>query len=278
MLGIALMAAGTSLEEVSTSIGKAQMKKRIETPYTYGVLTASVAFLMFSVSGLIRFSSQHFDAASLPTLVLRIVLEIVQATVTIHAIKFADRSTYGFLRTLTIPGLLLVDLSLAYRIDAMQFVGICFIVLALLLLFLNHGFSKHGTWLVVISALNAVLTTSLYKYNITHFNSPEVEQLIVLPILALFFITMAIFKDKRNPFLLFRHPLCLVQAGFMGAGSILDALSLLFGVPSVLVAVKRTTGVFMSVLLGHAVFAEKHLILKITAFVLCGTGILLLAL
>lgn len=130
MLGILLMTAGTSLEELSTTIGKSQLKKRIETPWSYGVLVLSVTLLIFLLAGLVRFSAQHFDPASIPTMAVRAVLEIFQAVVSIYAVKMADRSTYGFLRTLTIPGLLMVDVALAYKIGASQFIGI-FLSLAL---------------------------------------------------------------------------------------------------------------------------------------------------
>ncbi len=278
MLGILLMTIGTSLEELSTTIGKSQMRKRIETPYTYGVLTSCVMLLMFSVSGIIRFSAQHFDFASIPTLAIRAVLEIIQASASIFAIKLADRSTYGFIRTITIPGLLVADVALGYAIDSFQMLGIVFIVLALILLFINHGFSKHGTLLVLVTAVNAVFTTSIYKYDITHFNSPEIEQIIIISILVIFFVAMAKYRNKQNPFRLFKNRICLAQAGLIGVGSTLDALSLMFGLPSILVSVKRTTAVLMSVLLGRTVFAEKHLALKIVAFTLCAIGILLLTL
>lgn len=88
----------------------------------------------------------------------------------------ADRSTYGFLRVLTIPLLLLVDLALGYSLSQGQIVGVSILTLSVLLLLLNHGLRTKGIGFVLLSAVNAVVTLSLFKYDITHFNSVEVEQ------------------------------------------------------------------------------------------------------
>lgn len=276
MLGISLITGGTVLEELSSSIGKIEMRKKVETPFTYGALTTGVCLLLFATMALVRPGAAVFSFSSLPTLSIRIALEIVQSVVTIYALKRADRSTLGFLRTLTIPLLLLVDVFLSYAIDGYQFLGISFIVIALLLLYMNHGLSKKGSWLSLISGVNATLTISLYKYDITHFNSPEIEQTIVLTVLFSFFLIMSLVRDRMNPFALLRRRACLAQAALLGVGATADAFSFLFAAPSILVAAKRTVSIFMSVLLGRTLFAEKHFALKLIAFGLCAAGFVLL--
>lgn len=276
MLGVALMSVGTAIEETASTIGKVEMKKKVETPFTYATITTMVTIVFFILFACIRLSAQTFTPASIPTLSIRIVLEIIQTSVTVYAIKIADRSTFGFIRTLTIPFLLVIDMISAYAVETTQIIGIGLIVFALFLLFMNHGFSKKGSGLVLISALNAVITTSLYKYDITHFNSPEIEQTIVLVAMLLFFIAISVFRDKKNPFALFRHRACVIQAGLMGVSSVVDSLSFLFAAPSILAATKRTMSVFMSVVLGKTVFKEKHLYLKIAAFSMCAVGFVLL--
>ncbi|MEN9558123.1 MAG: hypothetical protein RL141_492 [Candidatus Parcubacteria bacterium] len=278
MFGIVLMTIGVTLEEAATSIGKFELRKRVETPFAYGLLTSTAVLAVFLLSAAVRWDQQIFRWESLPTLAIRAVLEVVLAVGVIHAIKQADRSTFGFLRTLTIPFLLIVDLVLAYHIDPYQITGMTLIVSALFLLFINHGFSKHGAWLTAGTALLAVATTSLYKYNITHFNSPEVEQVIMQTVLITFFIVMGFTMERKNPFRLFRIRACLMQAGLMGVGSVLGALSFLYAAPSVLMSVKRSVGIFEAIISGRAVFHEKRTALKVSAGVLTVAGFILLLL
>ena len=270
------MALSSVFEEAGTSIGKWELHKRLETPFSYGVLTTFATLLVLAGSAVIRWDAQAFQWASVPTLALRVVLDILLAVVVIHAIKRADRSTFGFLRTLTIPFLLVVDIVLAYRIDFIQIVGMTLVVLALFLLFINHGFSRKGAWLTVCGALLAVVTASLFKYNITHYNSPEVEQGVVFFAMLLFFIGMGFWYEKKNPFRLFRHGVCWAQAGLMGFGAVLGSLSFLYAAPSVLMTVKRAVAIFASIASGNAVFHEKKLLLKVFAGVLVVIGFVLL--
>lgn len=276
LIGFLLMTAGTALGEASSSLGKIEMRKRVETPFGYAFLTLLAGIVTFLILAAFRLPQQHFALASIPTLSIRIVLEIFQMSVTVYALKTASRSTFGFLRTLTIPGLLVADMLLAYPVSLSQIMGIMLIVSALFLLYVNHGFSKHGTLFALVSAANAILTITLYKYNITQFNSPEIEQLIVLSILLVFAYIVAVCWERRNPLKLLQKPVCLLHAGLAGVGGTLDAMSLLFGAPSVLIAVKRTIGVFASIISGHTVFAEKQLFLKLSAFTLCAMGLILL--
>lgn len=276
MFGIFLMTVSSFFEEGGTSIGKMELRKRVETPFTYGVLTSCAGIVVLLVSAVVRWDVQVFQWASVPTLAVRTVLEIVLAMAVIYAIKRADRSTFGFLRTLTIPFLLVVDIVLAYRVDPFQIIGMTFVVLALFLLFMNHGFSRKGAWLTVCGALLAVVTSSLYKYNITHFNSPEVDQLVPHVALLFFFLVMSIRVERSHPFRLFRKPACLAQAGLLATGMLLGSLSFLYAAPSVLMTVKRAAAIFASIASGGAMFHEKRLMLKVGAGALVTVGFVLL--
>jgi hypothetical protein len=278
MFGILLMTVSTFLEEAGTSIGKMELRKRVETPFTYGVLTSLAGFVVLAISAMVRWEVQAFQWASVPTLALRTVLEIILAMTVIYAIKRADRSTFGFLRTLTIPVLLVLDVLMMYRVDTFQMIGMMLVVLALFLLFMNHGFSRKGAWLTVGGAVLAAATASLYKYNITHFNSPEMDQLVPHAALFLFFVVMSVKVERTHPFRLFRKPICLAQAGLIGAGVLVGSLSFLYAAPSVLMTVKRAVAIFASIIAGRALFHEKHLLLKVGAGALAVSGFLLLLL
>jgi len=66
--------------------------------------------------GFIIKGSFGFSMASLPTFGARLLLEIILSTTTITAIAKSDRTTFTFLRTTTVPLLLLVDLALGYAV------------------------------------------------------------------------------------------------------------------------------------------------------------------
>src|SRR3989338_2659827 len=191
MFGIFLLASGAFFSEVGVSLGKEEVARRKENIYTYGFLSLFLSTLAFFVIVLLR-GKFLFSLESLPTLSLRIGLEILQAYVSIRAITTADRSTFGFLRVLTIPLLLLVDLALGYSLAINQIIGSGILTLSILFLFLNHGLSSKGIGLVLFSAVNAVILISLFKYDITYYNSVEVEQGIIQVILLIFFALMAL--------------------------------------------------------------------------------------
>lgn len=272
------MTVGAFFQESAVSLGKTALRKHIETPFTYGFLVTSSGVLLFWLTALARWDAQVFDWASLPTVSVRIVFEILLAWVVVEAVNRADLSTFGFLRTLTLPFLLVVDVALAYRIDTLQIVGMMLIVLALFLLFMNHGFSRKGAWMTVGTACLAVVTVSLYKYNVTHFNSPEVEQLIAHTALLIFFGLMSMGVERSHPFALFRRPVCLAQAGLSAVGFLLTSFSFLYAAPSVLMTANRASGLFAAIFLGRAVFHEKKLLLKVSAAGLISVGFLLLLL
>ena len=160
MFGILLLASGSFFSEIGVSLGKEEVARRKESIYTYGFLSLCLSTFAFLIIALLR-GSFLFSLDSLPTLIPRIGLEILQAYVSIKAITTADRSTFGFLRVLTVPLLLLTDLALGYSLAVNQIIGVGILTLSLLLLFLNHGLRSKGVGLVLFSAINAVILISL---------------------------------------------------------------------------------------------------------------------
>src|SRR5687768_13381938 len=196
MLGILLTSIAAFFQEVSDVIGRQEVKQKQETIYTMGFLQMFWATIFFVILILVKQDAFQFSLASLPTFGLRVVLEIIQVFITLIAVVAADRSTFGFIRVLTIPALLLVDLFLGYQIATMQLIGVSLVIIAMLILFMDHNFKKKGWSLVLFGALNSVATISLYKYNITHFNSVAAEQLVMYLILLLSLTLGAYFITK----------------------------------------------------------------------------------
>ena len=71
-------------------------------------------------------NSFDFSMASLPTFIPRIFIEIVLASIVLRATVVADRSTFSFMRTITLPLLLLVDLFVGYSVSPMQIASMLF--------------------------------------------------------------------------------------------------------------------------------------------------------
>ena len=285
MFGILLSAGASFVEEISLSVGKWEAARGKETIYTLGFLThfwgtallLISAFLIpanFFAPGLP--SGFIFTTASLPTLIPRIILDVLQAFAGAYVVIHADRSTIGFLGIITIPLLLVVDVYLSNTVSLSQMCGMSLIVASLILIFINHGIRRAGAWLVVFTSVNAVITISLFKYNITHYNSVAAEQSIVGFILILFFLVMARIQTKENPLERLAHPLFFAQSFLMGIGSVIMSFAYAFGMPSVIASAKRALNILFAMLSGNIYFHEKGLWIKVLSFILIGVGLILL--
>ena len=198
MLGFVLTILSSFFNEVSDVIGKQKMRQGEVSVWTTGFLTLIFGIILFLVAAFIR-GSFHFSIQSLPTLIPRIILEIILSWITITTLSRANRSTFGFVRTLTIPLLLLADIIMGYGVGQYQVIGMLIITVAITFFV---GFSgrieKRGIGFLLLSATLPVFTLSLFKYNITHFNSIETEQIIVSLAILIFFYIMAIYKAKEK--------------------------------------------------------------------------------
>ena len=274
MIPLLVTAIGGFFEELGTSIAKRNILAKVAGIYTIGFLnTLAGAIILFGT--IVVFNQDFiFSSKSLPTFSLRALLEIFQAYVTMMALSLADRSTNGFLRVLTLPLLLLVDAVLGYALTVHQVIGVSFIVLAFIFLFINHGIKKQGSGFVIFSAVNAVATISLYKYDITNYNSVAAEQIIIFAILSVYFLLMAVFVSKENPFLMLKNRKLLLQPILHGMGGTILSFAYALAPASVITSAKRSIEVLWSVLSGNLIFKEKHFAVKVTAFALIAAGVL----
>lgn len=278
MIGVILASFGTLFDEAAMMIGKKEVAAQRESVYTMGFLNLFWATVIFLGIAIFVPGAFVFSMASLPTFILRAVLEIAQAHVTVRAITVASRSAFSFIRTLTIPLLLGVDLALHYTIGMYQFIGMAVIIVTFIMLFINHGIERKGAGAVLFTAVNAVITISLYKYHITYFNSVVAEQLIVIIIIMGYFLMMAHFRAREMPFRFFKKPIFLGQSASMGIGVGLESFAMMFAPASIILAAKRASAILWSVLSGNLYFHEQHFAMKIIGFVFLAVGIVLLAL
>lgn len=275
MIGIALTALGSFFEEISTTIGKKEVRDKKETVYTMAFLYLFWGTFWFL--GIILFRGEFlFSTASLPTFTIRFILEIIQVHTAIWAVVLAERSTFGFIRTGTLPILLVVDLFLGYSIAPIQIAGIILIVLSLLILSLNHGIKREGLGYVVYSTFGAVATISLYKYNITNFNAVEAEQFLMHGLLLVYFYFVSLYLGHENPLKFLRHRIFFFQSFSQGAGSAVIAFAYLFAPASIITAAKRSMSAFWAMVSGKKYFHEKHLAVKIFSLSFLVAGVILL--
>lgn len=276
MLPLLVTAIGGFFEELGASLAKQNILARVASVYTIGFLNTLFGALI--LCGTVIFFGQEFvfSSASLPTFALRSFLEILQTYATLRALSEADRSTQGFLRVLTLPLLLLVDVILGYTLTAYQVIGVGFIIFAFIFLFINHGIKKKGSGFVLFGAINAVATISLYKYDITHYNSVAAEQVVMFGILLVYFLLMAVLVSKENPFRAFRNKKLLAQSVLRGGGGVIVSFAYNLASASVITTIKRSGEVLWSILSGNVFFREKRFFVKVVAFALMVVGIVLL--
>ncbi len=275
IIGVVLASIGSLFVEVSSAIGKAKVTAHKEGIYTMAFLTYFWGFLWFG--GIIAYKQTFlFSVASLPTFLIRVVLEIILTYITISAVVKAERSTFSFVRVLTMPLLLLVDVSLGYHISSRQIVGIAVVIATLLVLFFYHGLKHKGLGLSIMSATIAVVTISLYKYDIVHFNSVETEQFLIYAILLTLFFVASIRQNKENPVRLLSRLPYFKQSFSNGLATLVGSFAYVFIPASVVVSAQRSSSVLWALLSGNVYFGEKKIFVKILIATLLISGIILL--
>lgn len=277
MLGVILASIGTFFEETSTSLGKWEISRKVESPFTFGFLQLFWGGVILLGIALIREGSFIFSLASLPTFLPRVILEIIQAHVTVLAVARASRSTFGCIRILTVPILLIVDVAFGLTPTMFATIGIVVIIATLIILLRNHGIERAGSGLVLFSAVNAVATLSLYQYDVRHFNSVVAEQLLMYAVLITYFGIAAIVVMRERPFHLLMCRVTLGQSLVQGVGGVIESFAVLFAPISIVLAAKRSSSVLWSVLAGRLTFHEDHFIVKVAAAVFLVIGLVLLA-
>lgn len=278
MIGVILTFFGSLFEEIASSIGKKEINKLEEDVYIMGFLGIFWTALFYAIIVFFIRGQFMFSWDSWPTFSVRAILEIIEAHCALIALTKTDRTTFSFVRLLTIPLLLLVDLILGYALHLPQLFGITLIVISLGLLLFKQGINKKGIGWVVFISLNAVATISLYKYDISHFNSVETEQFLMCSILFVYFCFLILWLDKKNPFKLLRRPLFLAQSLVGGAGGVVTGFAYNFTTASIATTAKRSSAIIWSMVSGGLYFHEKQIVFKIIILALLIGGLILLVL
>ncbi len=277
MLGLILVAVSQVFAEFAASFGKREVERKEETVYEMAFLSTVWGAVLISLWGVFH-GSFVFNPESLPLFLVRSVLEIALLFISFHAVIRADRSTFAFLRVLTIPAVLAADIVLGYTLSLTQILGMLLIVTSLGLLFFGKGLSATGKLLTITAALLAAATVSLFKYNLTYYgNSVEAEESIMYAILLVAVIAAGFFRGHQNVFASFLRPAHLAQSFAAGIGSILMAFAYVFAPASVIMSGKRALDILYAIVSGQTYFHENRLALKLLAFLVVATGVGLVA-
>ncbi|MDD5213002.1 MAG: hypothetical protein PHG82_01055 [Candidatus Gracilibacteria bacterium] len=274
MIGLLLGLIGTFFEEINNSISKEKSQK-IDL-LKIGIITSFFSIIIFILSLLYKFYfgniEIHFNTGSIPLLIVRVIAEILQSYVTILAIKHSDRSTFSIIRILTIPLLLLVDIIMGYSFSIFSIIGIFIIVFSFIGFNLKlKTINFKGWYLVLFTAVNAVITMSLFKYSLSHYhNSVEIDQMLMSIGIFLFFIIFNRYKHRTCGLkLIFQDRAFVYQGVSIAIAGLLLSYTFLYMNASEASALKRAGEMFWSIISGVIFFKEKHLFKKLTfAFII----------
>lgn len=283
MIGFLLGFLGTFFQELNNSITKDKTKKYHFI--TVAVISSFFSLLLFSGIWIFKYFSWNFELsfalASIPLLIIRWILEVFQSYFTILAIKHCDRSTFSIIRIITIPLLVFADILLWYDITSNSLIWIWIILVSFLLFNFNtKTINWNGWYYVLFTAINAVLTISLFKYSISHYwNSVEIDQFFMILATFLFF---AFYNYKRENkiwfYLLKKEKIFRIQWIFMAIASILISYTYVHFNASEATTLKRAWEMFWSIMAGFLFFKETHFWKKIwfSLCIMAGLGVMIL--
>lgn len=278
MLSGVLVFVGHLFGEISVSASKHAFKEKLFSYKVYGFLSHITGAIIFAA--IILFSSETFsyNTKALPLFFIRLIAELVQCEIVYRAFVKADRTTFGFARIFTIPLLLLVDMFLGYSLSNAQFIGIGIIAAALLLYFGAEHLKGKGAHLALMSAVLSVLTISIFKYDVTNYNTPSATQLLMAVTLSLIYGIRVLFSKKdRSLFLrLKEHPMLGFVFVSEAVASSLLTYAYLFAPASLVLALSRASAVIWSVISGILYFHEKKVIHKVFFCAVLAVGLIVM--
>jgi len=213
----------------------------------------------------------YLNPESIPLLWIRLILEILQSYFTIIAIKHCDRSTFSFIRILTIPLLVIVDIILWYQFTTYSLIWIWIILFSFLVFNIKLKTINFTWWyFVLFTSVNAVFTLSLFKYSISYYwNSLEIDQFIMLLWIFIFFIIYNYKKHKSCALkLIVEEKIFLLQWLTIWILSLLIGYSYLYLNASEARAITRAWEMFWATIAWTLFFKEKNIIKKLF-FALC---------
>jgi len=268
MIWLLLWIIWTFFSEINNSITKNKTEK-----YHFlkvWVISSFFWVLIFILSWAYKYYFTDIDLylnkESIALLATRLVFEILQSYFTILALKHCDRSTFSIIRILTIPLLVIADIMLWYQFTTYSLIWI-WVIITSFILFNSKSKTLNFKWwyYILFTAVNAVLTLSLFKYSITHYwNSVEIDQLIMITWIFIFFIIYNYRKNKCCAIkLIVKEKLFLLQWLAIWLSSLILSYSYLYLNASEATAVIRAWEMFWAIIAWTIFFKEDNIIKKL---------------
>jgi hypothetical protein len=256
LLGLALMALATFVEEASTSMGRTGIDKAEEFPLEMGFLNAVAATGVYALIVVWLREPWTLTSADLPLFALRGLLDIAIGVCTVFAVAKADRGTFALLRLLTIPAALAFGILIGIPISPMAAAAAIVIMLALWLLGARHDVKWTGAGWAVTTSVLAGLSVVLFQRQLTQSAAPATMQLWIVALDAVVWGTAARIKDGRWPIAPLRHPLGWLHAGAMGIGAGIEFTAFTLAPGALLIATKRGLAMGWALTSGQRLFHE----------------------
>lgn len=256
-LGLLLILGGSFFDELSNSTGKSQAMMGRESLFTFGFIRSIWALFILAGMTILGISAFTFDPQSIPTVLIRLCLEIILTGVVVKAIVTADRTTSTIFSSLTVPFLLIADIVFGYVDNFITVAAVALAIIGVLSVGLfDKKINKKGIGYVLFASLLAVVTTQLYKYNI-QFNSVAAEQLISVGAVSSFYFAAGLIRQKYFLRSLFNRRL-VAQSLSSGAGTVLFSFSIYYLPPSLMIAAKRVARMLWAQVSGRYYFHEHY--------------------
>lgn len=92
----------------------------------------------------------------------------------------ASRSTFGLIRTLTIPIIITIDSFSGVAISGVKIFAMILMFASAAWLYRNHGIERRGSLITLFTAVNAAITISLFKIILNMGTSVVAAQIILI--------------------------------------------------------------------------------------------------
>lgn len=258
MIGSILAFFEALFTEGSSTLGKQTLKEKGESPYSFLAITYIMGALVLFMVSLATKQEFIFSLQSIPFFTARLILDMILGYVGVKALMLFDRSFFSLVRVMTIPLLLLFDVLLGNTVSLLEMVAIGGMFFIFLLLCEYEHFTLSKMRIALPFALLPAFTLTLYKYDITHFNSVFAEQCISLFFLALFAFVMDLVIYKENPLRLFANPRIIAQATCAGIAEVAASFAYVFGTASVITGLRRAYSILFGLVSDVYIFKKKE--------------------
>jgi len=237
-------------------------------------LTSSSIFIFVAGSS---FKNVDFEEIFSGMFFLRIILEMIQIYATYNALKYAQLSSFNFVRGFSVVFTVILEIILLGTVfSGLKYLGVMLVVVSIAVVF-RHGLTEVKGWVfLAVSAISGGVLNAIAKYQYVNLEAYVVESWVRIVLIALLIVISLInnLKMKSNIFSNFKlNKNWWLLIPFKALASILGVVALNMGSAAVYVTVERGGSVLFGVLLGRVIFKEKSLVEKLLISLGIITGI-----